>query len=113
MTTTKHIIALVIISLLVLLLSHYVYIVISHIAAVHDWFSDDLKIIFTASSVGKWFRELFAMLALPLIVGLVPAGLYWGMKKQPMPYLVELIWVVWLVQTTAVIIMANQGILQI
>lgn len=54
-------------------------------------------------------RGLIALLSIPIIVGLVPTVLYWVLRRHWFPYFMEIVWVIWLVQAGALIVMYKAG----
>ena len=70
----------------------------------HDWISNVLNSVFTVGQAGNIAKELIALLAIPLIVGLIPAIIYWVLRRRWLPSFMEIVWVVWLVQAGALAI---------
>jgi hypothetical protein len=100
----KHIIAIILLTLLVILATPQVHAVVAALVAGHDWIAETLKSVFAGGTAGKILKELIASLAIPLIVGLIPAGIYWLVKRSWFPYYMTCVWVVWLIQTSALLI---------
>ena len=100
----KHIIAITVISLIIIVSMPYAQQMLQYIVAAHDWISDMLKEVFSVDQAGNIIRQLIALLVIPLVVSLIPAIIYWLARRQKLPYFMELVWVVWLVQTAAIVI---------
>lgn len=106
----KHVIALILISLLVILAMPYAQVALQALVSMHDWVSDMLTKVFSDGKAGDIIRQLLALLAVPLLVGFVPAFVYWLVKRSWFPYFMEFAWVTWLAQTSALIILYKSGI---
>lgn len=101
----KHSIAIIVLSLLIIVGMPYVQQGLQLLLSGHDWLSDFLKNIFSGGQAGNIIRELIALLAIPVVVALIPAVIYWLAKRAWFPYFMELVWVIWLVQTSALVVL--------
>ena len=101
----KQVIAIIGLSVIIILSMLYVQEAIQILLGIHDWVADLLKDVFSGGQAGNVTRELIALLAAPVIVGFVPAIIYWVIKRSWFPYFMELVWVIWLVQATALVIL--------
>lgn len=99
----KQIIVLILLSLIVILATPQAHLLITWILSVHHWILETLTPIFSGGEAGNITRKLIALLAAPIVVALIPALIYWLMKRKWFPYFMEFVWVTWLVQTTAII----------
>lgn len=100
----KHIAALILLSLLMLLAGNFFTSLLNEIMQLHHWFAKELSHIFTSQEAGRWLRDLLAMLALPALAGLIPCGIYWSLKRKYMPYTLYVIWLVWIIQAVAILL---------
>ena len=73
----------------------------------HAWVAQLLTQIFSEGQAGHLARGLIALLAIPLLAGLIPAFFYWLLKKNWFPYFMEIVWIVWLIQAGALLV--SQG----
>lgn len=101
----KQITAIIGLSVIIIMSMLYVQEALQILLGVHDWVSDLLKDIFSGGQAGNMARELIALLAAPVIVGFVPAVIYWVIKRSWFPYFMELVWVIWLVQAAALVVL--------
>lgn len=101
----KQIIALIVLSILVVLAMPYVQHAVQALASAHDWISNQLTEIFSGGTAGDITRRLIAILAIPLVIGLLPALIYWIAKRQWFPYFMHVVWVIWLLQTAAIVVL--------
>lgn len=106
----KHIIALLILSILILLVMPYAQTALHGLLSAHDWVADTLKQVFSGGDAGNLSRELIALLFMPIIVGLIPAFVYWLAKRSWFPYFMHCVWVTWLIQTSAIVILYKAGV---
>jgi len=100
----KQIFALIAVSVLIVIFMPYAQQGVQFLVYAHDWVSDILTEVFSGGHAGNIARGLIALLAIPVFVGLVPAGVYWLIRKSWFPYFMEIVWVVWLLQAGALII---------
>jgi hypothetical protein len=103
----KQIIAIIALSIIVILSMPYSQQAIKYLLAAHDWIAQILTEVFSGGQVGNTARELFALLTVPFIVALIPACIYWFVRRQWFPQFMNIVWVVWLIQTGALIINAT------
>lgn len=71
----------------------------------HAWVSQILTNVFSEGQTGNLLRGLIALIAIPLVVALIPAVIYWMAKRNWFPYFMEVMWIVWLVQVGALIVL--------
>jgi len=73
------------------------------LVSAHSYVSNLLTEVFSGGNAGSIARGLVALLAIPLIVGLLPSLVYFLVKKSWCPVFMEIVWVIWLVQAGALI----------
>lgn len=76
---------------------------IQYLITAHDWVAHLLRNVFSGGQVGNMLRELLALLALPIGVGVVLAICYYLLRRHWFPYFMEVVWIVWLVQVSAIV----------
>lgn len=99
----KHILALILLAILVIFTMPYVHTLLEALVAGHNWIADSLKSVFSGGTAGNLFKQLIASLTIPFLVALIPAGIYWLARRHWLPCFMEIVWVVWLIQTSAVV----------
>lgn len=63
-----------------------------------DGFLDSILIeIMNSSSLGIHLRHILTLALTPLVIVAIPVGIYWLIKKQLPPYLIQIIWVLWII----------------
>lgn len=103
----KHIVALIAFSVAVIFFMSYAQQGLQGLLSAHDWIAEMLSNVFSPGQAGSVSRSLIALLALPIIVGLVPTLIYWLVRKNWFPYFMNIVWVVWLIQIGALVIMSG------
>ncbi len=73
------------------------------LVSAHDWVAEVLTNVFNGGNVGNIARELTALISIPLVAGLVPALFYFLIRKRWLGCFMEIIWIVWLLQTGALV----------
>lgn len=99
----KQIAALVVGSLAVTVTMVYDQQAIQYLITAHGWVAQMLEEVFSGGHVGNISRELLALLAVPFCVGVAAAAVYYLIKRQWFPYFMEVVWIIWLIQVSAVI----------
>jgi hypothetical protein len=84
--------------------SHLHPFVIAFVSA-HDWIAHSLQEVFTTARVGYFLRHLIALITLPLLITAIPSGVYYLSRKRSFPYAPHVMWAIWLVQTSALIVL--------
>lgn len=101
----KSLLALVVLSIIVILTMTYAQSGLHVLLSGYDWISALLKDVFSDGSAGNLSRELLALLFVPIVVGLIPTIVYWFAKRSWFPYFMQLVWITWLVQTAAIVVL--------
>jgi hypothetical protein len=100
----KHSIALIALSIIVVLTMPYAQPGLQFIVSAQTWVSETLTAVFSGGEVGNLIRNVIALLVIPVVIGLIPAFIYWLVKRSWFPYFMEVVWFFWLVQTAALVI---------
>jgi hypothetical protein len=99
----KHFLALILLAVLVILAMPYAHIALENWVSAHNWIVDQLKAVFSGGTAGNLLKQLIAALTIPLLVSLIPAGFYWMARRSWFPYFMPVVWVAWLIQTSALV----------
>ena len=105
----KHIVAIILLTIAVILSMSYVQQGLLLLLAMHNWVASILTNVFSGGQAGNIIRQLLALLAIPVFIGLIPAFVYWLVKRSWFPYFMECVWVVWLLQIAALVIQHKAG----
>jgi len=71
----------------------------------HDWVADVLTQVFSGGQAGNIIRNVMTLLAIPVLIGLIPTIIYWIAKRSWFPYFMDIVWIIWLVQTSALVVL--------
>ena len=82
----------IVISILVVFFPAYAKQLMSLIMTSHAFIVDLLANIFSDGTTGRIIRDLLALLILPLGIGLIPAIIYWVVKRRFFPYFMFVVW---------------------
>lgn len=109
----KQIVFLLVLSLLIVIGTAYAHQAMQYLVNAHEWIDGMLTEVFSGGTAGNIIRQLIALLAIPVFVGLVPAIIFWMVKRRWMPYFMEIVWVIWLLQTGALVILYKAPVMGI
>lgn len=101
----KHISLLIALSFLMLIFSHHTQMILVYLHRMHEILNDKLGYIFTTSTVGNTFQETTCLLLIPFALVGIPASIYWLLKRRLIPYFYHMLWCVWIVLFTSLLIM--------
>lgn len=101
----KQLVALVAGSIVIVLSMSYAQDAIQLLVSAHNWIAQLLTDVFSVGQAGNLARGLIALLSMPVLLGAIPTLAYWIIKRSWFPYFMEIVWVVWLIQAGALIIM--------
>ncbi len=107
----KHLILLIALSVGIVFGMTYAQQGVQWLLTAHDWVSQILADVFSGGQAGNVAKSLIALLALPIIIGLVPSIIYWMVRRHWFPYFMQIVWVVWLVQAGALVITYKEVVL--
>jgi hypothetical protein len=100
---TKHLLALIVLTIAILFTLPFLHTGLINFVHLHSWIIDLLSKIFAGGHTGSLIKQTLAILLVPLGLGGVLGGGYWIFKRQAMPYLLHIIWISWIILTTAII----------
>ncbi len=105
----KQSLAIILLSIVVILTMSHVQQLLQMILSAHNWVAHLLTEVFSGGNTGNLIRNLIALLAIPVFLGTIPAFIYWLAKRSWFPYFMEMVWVIWLIQTAALVILYKVG----
>lgn len=73
----------------------------------HDLISQMLTHLFSQGQAGNIAKGLIALLSVPVLVGLVPTIIYWMVRRHWFPYFMDVVWIVWLIQAGALVMLSQ------
>ena|SRR5579872_2164065 len=103
----KHLVGIILLSVIVILAMPQAKIVLQALLSAHHWVDQLLRDVFSGGHAGNLIRQLIALLAIPVLIGFLPAIIYWLVKHSWLPCFMEIVWVVWLIQTAVLVIQSG------
>lgn len=97
----KHIVVLIIASIIAVFFRTEVSYIAHGLLMVHDKIVHVLSAVFSGGQWGQLIELSFTLFILPVIFGLIVAGIYWMIKRKAMPRMMELVWIIWVILLTA------------
>ncbi|PJD92732.1 MAG: hypothetical protein CK424_03895 [Legionella sp.] len=67
------------------------------ILLVNTYLNDYLSLVFSSSSLGVSLRQIVSLALTPILIVALPTLLYRLIKHQMPPYLMQIIWVLWVI----------------
>jgi hypothetical protein len=99
-----HLSTLVVLSFLVLIFAPQLQNGFALLDFAHTKLNAALSFVFNTSIVGNTTQEATCLLLIPFAIMLVPAALYWLIKRSLIPYFYHMVWAIWLVLFTSLIL---------
>jgi hypothetical protein len=103
----KHLAALVILTLIVLLAHGVMHTGLGLWMDLQSWLANYLAEVFSESGAGGWIKKILTFLAVPLVATFIPAGIYWCIKRRSIAHLTEIFWILWIIQAVIFILNAS------
>lgn len=98
----KHILLLIVLSIVVIIGLHQLAIFLHWIGYGHAWLAGKFNLLFSGISFGFLISRVLALIIIPLIVSLIPAFIYWLIKRSEMPHLFLVVWIIWIMLITII-----------
>lgn len=102
----KNLIVLLLFSLAVLFGLKHIQPLVLFLVSARDWVSQALLPFIAGGELATTVRNLLALLFLPFFIGAIPTIIFWMSKRRMFPYFMHVVWVVWLLQTTAIVVLS-------
>lgn len=96
----KHTLLIAVASFLCIFFMHQVSMSLSYLFHWHSAVSQDLAIVFSGEHWGLIIRRVLALALIPLALSAIVGGTYWLIKREQMPYLFHMFWLIWLILLT-------------
>lgn len=102
--TAKQIAGILVMSVFIIVFSSLWSTLFTEIFQAYQWISSYATSIFSDGPTGTLIRRTVISTLFPLAVAGIPAGIYWMIKRQLMPYFYHLVWLLWIVVMTITLI---------
>ncbi len=97
----KQIIVFILLCLIAIFIMTHIKTGLHALVAAYNWVDHTLAALFSGGTIGHVIRKLIALAGIPILVGLIPAFIYWLIKRSGFPYFMEVVWVTWLLLVAA------------
>lgn len=101
----KQSLLIVVLSIIIIFCMSYAQQIIQLLITAHDSISQLLTDVFSGGQAGNLARGLIALLSVPVLIGLIGAVFYWLIQRHWFPYFMEVVWIVWLIQVGALLVL--------
>ena len=98
----KHILLLIVLSIIVIIGIHQLAIFLHWIGYGHAWLVGKFNLLFSTVSFGYLIGNVLTLIFIPLIFALIPAFIYWIFKRSEMPHLFLVVWIIWIMLITII-----------
>ena len=99
----KHIIYLLVLSVIVLFTIPYCNTGLHALLTVHSFIVNELGKIFAGGEIGHMIKNVVSVLIIPFGIGLIIFLIHWLFKRGHMPLLPNIIWALWFILMTAIV----------
>lgn len=96
----KQLSILVLLSAVLLIFAQHTQLILSYLDASHTFLNAKLSYIFNTSTAGNTTQEVTCLLVIPMTLAVIPAAIYWLIKRRMMPYFYHVLWTVWIILFT-------------
>ncbi len=103
----KNVVLLVFLSILAVFFRVEIGYVVHGALKLHDLLVSYLSLIFSGGRLGQLIELGLALFLIPSLITGISAGLYWLFKRTMMPFFNEIIWVLWFVLLTALVLQGS------
>ncbi len=98
--TCKQWLIFMLVIVLVVLAAHYLKSLSTVLWTSYQWVHAVLAPLFSGRGVGPIILGVLSLGLVPVVIGAIPAGVYWILTKKQFPYFWPLVWAVLLVLAT-------------
>lgn len=92
----KSVLAVLVASILAVVFLNEVTWFLKYVSSSYHLFSDKLNLIFAGGKIGGIVKHSVSLSLIPIVFGLVPAGVYWIFARKPMPIFSHIVWIIWI-----------------
>lgn len=103
----KHILMLVGLSVAAIFFQNQLLAVLHFLTKIHDQVGSGLALIFSKNTVGEIVQSVFALLLIPVVIGILVSIAHFFMKQEHFPHTFTVIWVSWAILLAG--ILAEEG----
>jgi hypothetical protein len=93
----KQVILILVLSLIAIFFRVELSHLLNGLVYAHNQVSHLLHMIFAEGATGRVIQNLIALLIIPLAIGLMVGVVFWLVKRDTMPHIMSVVWVLWLI----------------
>lgn len=97
------VIVLIVLAIIIAAARSYVAQGVHGLLAVHDWLTSWFSYVFSDGALGSFIKLCLSFIVLPFFIVGILAIIYAIVKKSFMPQFMLIVWAVWLVMATALV----------
>ncbi len=97
------VLVLVVLAIIIAFIQHYVAQGIHALLVVHDWINRLFGYVFSGGKIGNIIQECLSFIVLPFVIAGIIAIIYGVIKKSFLPCFMLIVWFVWLVMVTGLL----------
>jgi hypothetical protein len=98
----KHLLILFAISLLAIIWIKEISYLLNYLMAGYAYLSNALGRIIVGGYLVTILRQAFIFIMIPSLITLIPALIYWLVRRSRMPYLYEMLYTTWFITLTVI-----------
>lgn len=99
----KQIILIILLTLAAIFFRPQLSHVLDMLVYLHNSIAGTLARIFSGNDIGRLLQDVIALLLIPLVLGGIVGVAFWLIKREMMPNVMMIVWVIWLVLLTTMI----------
>jgi len=101
----KHLLAIIVLSAAAIFAIPHCHSCLQWLLGLHTFIVNTLGNVFAVSSTGNFIKSFIAILVIPVSAGIILGGAYWVFKRRQMPYLMNIVWSIWIVLIVTLILL--------
>lgn len=100
---TKHILAIIILTLLVVFALPYCFNLMQYFYNFYAYIIELLNNIFAGGALATFIKQILTILGISFGISGIVAGIYAAFKRAPFPWFIQVCWIIWIVLMTTLI----------
>jgi xanthosine utilization system XapX-like protein len=105
----KQVILIVVLSLIAIFFRVELSHLLNALVYVHNQVSHLLHMIFAEGATGRVIQNLISLLIIPFVCGLIVGVVFWLVKREAMPHIMAVVWVLWLILLITMLAQTGMG----
>lgn len=93
----KQILLMLLLSLAAIMFRDKLVLGLDALVYAHNQIASVLHVIFAEDQAGRLIQDMIALLSIPAAFGGLAAAAFWAAKREPLPHVMMVVWVVWLI----------------